>query len=452
MKEYDLIVIGAGPGGYEAAFEAADFGMKTALVEKEALGGTCLNHGCIPTKSLLHAADLYRSMKEASLFGLNAEGLSYDPLRMQERKNEVVLTLRKGIEATAKKKKVDLYFGFGSVPGPGQVHISGAQEETLHAKNILIAAGSRPVLPKIPGIDLPGVLTSDGLLELDTKIDHLVIIGGGVIGVEFASVFNALGTAVTVIEAMPQLLPSLDREIAQSLKMLMKKRGIEVLCSTRVKEIRKEGEVLVSSLDTADGQKGLSSDLILAAVGRKPCSDGLFPADYAPQTDRGRIIVNENGETSLSGVYAIGDITGGIMLAHAASAAGKNAVHHMANDPSRMDTRFIPSCIYTEPEIACVGLSLDEAKAAGFNADSHKIVMSSNGKTVLSGAERGFIRVVYEKESRKLLGAQMMCERATDIISEFTEALTLGLTLEDLRKAVRPHPTFSEAVGDALNV
>ena len=449
MKAYDLIVIGAGPGGYEAAFEAADLGMKTALVEKEALGGTCLNHGCIPTKSLLHAAELYRSLSSAKAFGISADKVSFDVARMQEKKNESVLQLRKGIEASAAKKKIDLYPGKAVLCKDRTVSVRTDGAETiLRGEKILLATGSRPAIPPIPGIDLPGVVTSDELLEFDRRPDRLVIIGGGVIGVEFASLYEALGTSVTVIEAMPQLLPNLDREIAQSLKMLLKKRGVLVFTGGRVQAIRQNAD---GSLRCEfNGDQFTDADTVLVCVGRRPYTEGLFAEGAQPETDRGRILTDRYGETTLPGVYAVGDVTGGAMLAHAASAAGKNAVRRMAGLDACADTRFIPSCIYTVPEIACVGMTADEAKAAGIAADSKKALMTANGKTVLTSAERGYIRVVFEKETGKLLGAQMMCERASDMIGEFALALTAGMTVSEMARAVRPHPTFSEAITEAL--
>ena len=450
MKEYDLIVIGAGPGGYEAAFEAADLGMKTALVEKEQLGGTCLNRGCIPTKSLLRSAELYRQMKEAAVFGVSAEAVSYDPEKMQQRKREVVSQLQKGIEATAKKKKVDVIHGKGTVLGDGQAAIRTQDgEEILRAENILLATGSRPAMPPIPGIGLPNVVTSDKLLDWNRRIGRLAIIGGGVIGVEFASLYQALGTEVTVIEAMPQLLPNLDRELAQSVKMLLKKRGVTLYTGAKAEAIRQgeDGGLLCDV--RAEKAETVQADVALVCIGRRPCTEGLFADGVLIAMERGRILINDHYETSLPHVYAIGDVTGGVMLAHAATAMGRNAVRRMAGLPPFADTRFIPSCVYTEPEIACVGLTLDEAKAAGIEADSKKAVMSANGKTVLTGAERGYIRIVYEKQTEKLLGAQMMCERATDMVSGFTQALCAGLTVGELSRVIRPHPTFSEAITDA---
>ena len=451
--DYDLIVIGAGPGGYEAAFEAADLGMKTALVEKKEPGGTCLNRGCIPTKALLYAAELYRSMKSADTFGVFAEGIRYDLRKMQERKRDVVLQLRKGIGDTAKRKKVDMIHGTATVCGEGRVQISTEEgERNLTAGRILIATGSRPVKPPIEGIDLPGVVTSDELLDNEEMISSLVIIGGGVIGVEFAALYEALGVKVTVIEAMPQLLPNLDRELAQSLKMLMKKHGITVCTGARVEVIRQHESGRLICEYTADKPETAEADAVLVCVGRRPYTEGLFAEGIRPETDRGCLKVNERYETSLPGVFAIGDVTGGIMLAHAAAAEGRNAVRHMAGQPEAEDMRWIPSCIYTAPEIACVGMSADEAKAAGIDADSRKIPMGANGRTVITGGERGYIRIVFEKKTEKLLGAQMMCERATDMISEFTQALSAGLTVQELARVIRPHPTFSEAITEAVRV
>ena len=451
--EYDLIVIGAGPGGYEAAFEAADLGMKTALIEKEEPGGTCLNHGCIPTKALLHAAELYRSIKDAEPLGISAQEIRYDLRKMQERKRDVVLRLRKGIGDTAKRRKVELIRGTATVCGEGRVQLRAPEgERMLTAGRILIATGSRPARPPIEGIDLPGVVTSDELLENDKPIGSLVIIGGGVIGVELASLYEALGTKVTVIEALPQLLPNLDRELAQSLKMLMKKRGITVCTGAKVEAIRQLDDGGLICEYSAEKPETAEADTVLVCVGRRPYTEGLFAEDFMPDMERGRILVNERFETSLPGVYAIGDVTGGVMLAHAAAAEGRNAVRGMAGRPEAEDLRWIPFCIYTEPEIACVGMTEDEAKAAGIDADSRKTLMGANGKTVIAGGERGFIRVVYERETGKLLGAQMMCERATDMISEFTQALSAGLSVQDLARVIRPHPTFSEAITDAVRI
>ena len=430
MREYDLVVIGAGPGGYEAALEAAGvYGMKTALIEKEALGGTCLNHGCIPTKTLLHSAELFHQMKECSVFGLDAEGVSFDMERIQNRKAEVVDTLRSGVAAMMKQKKVEVIKGSGRILDSHSVEVQGEENRILDTEYILIATGSRAFVPPIPGAGLKHVVTSDELLEKrDGLYGHLVIIGGGVIGMEFASVYRAFGSEVTVIEALPKIISNMGRE----------------------------GEGLVCEYREKDQTSAVSCDGVLICVGRRPFTEGLFGPDVSVEMDRGRIVTDENGCTSLPGVYAAGDVCGGIMLAHAATAMGRNAVAHMyacmkPEDTQRVSARriadqVIPGCIYTDPEIASVGLTPEQAKTQGIDAASRKIVMSANGKTVLTGGERGFIKVVYEKQTEKILGAVMMCARASDLIGEFADAVVSGLTLSDMGRVVRPHPSFSEGI------
>ena len=527
MKDYDLVIIGAGPGGYETALEAAGtYGMKTALIEKEALGGTCLNHGCIPTKTLLHSADLYRQMKECERFGLHAEGVSFDMEKIQDRKTEVLDTLRSGIAMLMKQKKVDVIEGTGKILDPHTVEVTKKKLEphnaeasgddvvshnaettgencksiTLDAEHIIIATGSIASMPPIPGTDLPGVVTSDELLEKRDLPEHLLIIGGGVIGMEFASVYSAFGTKVTVLEALPKIIANMDKELSQSLKMLMKKRGVTICTGARVEEIRKasagesnetpveekrkvpvgedckvsveenckisEGDNCKASAEEdskTSSEKGLlecvytekdkahtiQADCILICTGRRPNTTGLFGADITIATERGRILTDANGQTNVPNIYAIGDATGGIMLAHAATAMGRNALAHMNNVPAPVRADIIPACIYTDPEIASVGLTTEQAGSLGIDADSRKVVMSANGKTVLSAQERGFIKVVFEKGTHKILGAQMMCARASDMISEFAEAIVHGLTTEQMFSVVRPHPTFCEAITDA---
>ena len=451
MQEYDLIVIGAGPGGYETALEAAG-SMRVALVEKDEVGGTCLNRGCIPTKSLLHAAGLYEAARQSAVFGIGLGEPTYDFAAVHERKDQVIRQLRDGIALRLKQKKAALYKGTGVILDPHTVKVLGAEETTLKAEKILIATGSRPVLPPIPGIASPHVETSDTLLsKTDGIYPRLLIIGGGVIGVEFASIFSALGSAVTIVEALPRLVGNMDREISQSLKMLLKKRGVQVLTDTRVQEIRPEGNGLACQCLSGEKQLALASDGILVCVGRRPYSDGLFQGGFEVARDREKILVDEHFQTSCPGIYAIGDVTGGIMLAHAASAQGRLALDHMLGKAPSVRL-IIPACVYTDPEIASVGLTLEEAREKDLDADSHKYPMGANGKSLLSQQERGFIKVVYEKETHRLLGAHMMCARASDLISEMTQALARGSTLEDMSSVIRPHPTFSEGVTQAVTV
>ena len=476
--EYDLIVIGAGPGGYEAALEAAGtFGMRTALIEKEKLGGTCLNHGCIPTKSLLHSADLYRQMQECAQFGLGAEKVSFDWEAVQNRKDAVTEQLRTGIAAKMKQKKVDVLYGTGRICDSHTVEVTasveeGEEKQVLRTRFILIATGSKSAVPPIKGADLENVMTSDELLEKkDGLLDRLLIIGGGVIGVEFASVFSAFGVKVTILEALPRIIANMDKELSQSLKMLLKKRNVDIHTGALVQEIRRK-EDSSGALECVYSEKEkecvAEADGILICTGRKPNTECLFADDRPsadgngtsdknnlPDMERGRIVTDGYGQTSIPGIYAIGDVTGGIMLAHAATAQGMNAVAHMHSvmtgevykETARLT--LIPSCIYTDPEIACTGMTLEQAKEAGIEAETHKAVTGANGKSVISGQERGFVKVVYEKNTGRILGAQMMCARASDMISEFTQAIAAGLTMEEMRRIIRPHPTFEEIITQA---
>ena len=446
---YNLIVIGAGPGGYEAALEASEKGMKVALVEKDKLGGTCLNRGCVPTKTLMHTADIARELKDASKFGVNVSEYSVDAAKMQERKNEVLDTLRSGIAALMKKGKIDVYEGLGVIEGSGRVRVG---DEILETENILIATGSKTFVPPIEGVDIPGVVTSDELLDkADGIYEHLVIVGGGVIGMEFASLYAALGTKVTIIEALERVLAPLDKEISQNVKMIGKKRGMDIHAKARVEKFAQgEDGKLITYYSEKDELQSVESDGVLVCIGRRANTDGLFADGVAVEMDRDKIVVNDKYQTSLPGVYAIGDVIGGIQLAHVATAEGRNAVAVMnGEEPSiRMDT--VPSCVYTNPEIATVGITADEAKAAGLDVVTKKYIMSANGKSVLSDQERGFIKVVADAESKKLLGAQMMCARATDMIGEMSTAIANKLTDKHLSKAMKAHPTYNEAIIEAV--
>lgn len=448
MSDYQLLVIGAGPGGYVAALKAAKLGLKTAIVEGRDVGGTCLNRGCIPTKALLHTAEVYTQAKEGAFLGVNAEGISVDFAAAQRRKNEVTEKLRLGIEGLFKQKKVDLLRGTGTILAPGKVSVDGKEYTADH---ILIATGSVPARPPIPGLE--HALTSDDLLEGEGRMfSSLVIIGGGVIGVELASVYNALGCHVTILEAMDRILPNMDREICQNLTMILKKRGVEIYPSSMVSAVEKMKDDTLSVRYTNKGTENTAQgEAVLCAIGRRANTAGLFGEGFSLDMERGRILTDENFQTSVPGIYAIGDVTAKIQLAHVASAQGTACVEKLAGKAAPADLALIPSCIYTSPEIACIGITADEAKAAGRSVKVGKFVMFANGKTVISNGERGFIKIVADAESGVVLGAQLMCERATDMISQLTTAVANGLTAEQLLAVVRPHPTFEEGIGEALD-
>lgn len=452
MSDYQLLIIGAGPGGYVAALHAARRGLKTAVIENREVGGTCLNRGCIPTKTLLHSSEIIAGINGGEKFGVGAERVHFDMSAIFARKREVSAKLSGGIEGMFRAAKVDLLRGTGTVTGSGTVKFVGEEgEKVITAERILLATGSVPARPPIPGLDLPGVLTSDELLEgCDHLYDSLVIIGGGVIGVEFATFYADLGCKVTIIEGLDRLLPNMDRELGQNLSMILKKRGVDVYTNSLVANVEQDGDALKVNFTNKDKALSVSGEAVLCAIGRRPYTEGLFADGVSVEMNGRSIRVDENYETSLPGVYAIGDVSSKIQLAHVASAQGTDCVERMVGGKGMTDLSAVPSCIYCVPEIACVGITADEAKAAGREVVSGKYVMFSNGKTVIRDGDRAFMKVVADKATHVIVGAQFMCEHATDMISEMATAIVNGLTVEQMLKVLRPHPTFEEGVHDAL--
>ena len=454
MKEYQLIVIGAGPGGYEAAIRAAQLGLTTALIERRDVGGTCLNRGCIPTKAMLHSAQLYREAANFELFGLHTENTSFDWAKVHQRKNDVVVKLRTGIEQLIKANKIDFFNNSASILGKNDVQLD--QGEVIRGENILIATGSVPARPPIPGLDLPNVVTSDELLDdphctqADSVAKEILIIGGGVIGVEFASVFSSFGCHVTIVEAMERILPTMDREISQSLNMVLKKRGVSIHTGAMVEKLEQDENGLVCHFTEKGKAQAVPAQQVLVAIGRRPNTQGLFAEGFEVACERGRIVTDENFRTSVDSIYAIGDVTSKIQLAHMASAQGICAVHTIAGQKPPIDLRYVPGCIYTDPEIASVGITEDEAKQQGIPVKKGKILMTGNGRSLIDEQERGFIKVLAHQETDVILGAQLMCSRATDIVAELATAIVNGLTCAQLAGVIRPHPTFCEGVTEAV--
>ena len=449
---FDLLVIGAGPGGYVAALKAAQLGMKVAVAEARELGGTCLNRGCIPTKTLLHSAELFRQTRELAEFGIAAENVVFDYAKIFARKEEISAKLRDAIARLFSTAKITLLRGNAKILD-GETVLVG--EEKFSAKNILVAAGSEPAMPPIPGIDLPGVMTSDGLLaRSETPFPRLLIIGGGVIGCEFASIYSALGCEVVIVEALDRILANMDREIAQSLAMNLKQSGVKIFASARVEKIERENAstaALSVSFSQKNGEvQNVSADGVLVAVGRRPNTRGLFENGFSVENDRGAILVDENFRTSVPTIFAIGDATKTIQLAHVASAQGKAVAEIIAGKTPGVNFSAVPACVYTEPEIASVGLTADEAKARGIPVKTGKCVMSANAKSLIDSQKRGFMKLVFHAETEVLLGAQLMCGRATDIVGELSVAIANGLTRDQLASVIRAHPTFEESIDAAL--
>jgi len=452
--DYQLIVIGAGPGGYTAALRAAALGLHTAVVECREVGGTCLNRGCIPTKTLLHASQVYRDAVDGASMGVHAANATFDMGEIFAYKRGVSEKLRNGIHGLLKSARVDLIEGVGRIAAPGQVDVTAADGAVSRytAERILIATGSVNVRPPIPGLDLPGVMTSDELLEgCDRLYDSLVIIGGGVIGVEFATFYRNLGCAVTLLEGMDRLLPNMDRELGQNLQQIMKKQGVEVLTNAMVQSLEQTESGLAVHVLQKGAEKTVTGEKVLCAIGRRAYWDGVFAEGMNPETRGKSLKVDENFQTSIPGVYAIGDASSVVQLAHVAAAQGTACVERMYGVADHVDLNVIPSCIYSTPEIAVVGITEAEAKERGIPAVVGKCTMFGNARTVIEDPGRCFMKIVAHAETHEILGASLMCQHASDMISQISAAMVNHQTAEELRRVMRPHPSFEEAMTEALD-
>ena len=452
--DYQLIVIGAGPGGYTAALRAAALGLHTAVVECREVGGTCLNRGCIPTKTLLHASQVYRDAVDGASMGVHAAGASFDMGEIFAYKRGVSEKLRSGIHGLLKSAKVDLIEGVGRIAAPGEVDVTAADGTVNRytTERILIATGSVNVRPPIPGLDLPGVMTSDELLEgCDRLYDSLIIIGGGVIGVEFATFYRNLGCAVTLVEGMDRLLPNMDRELGQNLQQIMKKQGVEVLTNAMVQSLEETENGLAVHVVQKGAEKTVAGEKVLCAIGRRAYWDGVFADGLTPEVRGKSLQVDENFQTSIPGVYAIGDASSAVQLAHVAAAQGTACVERMCGVQDHIDLNVIPSCIYSAPEIAVVGITEAEAKERGIPAAVGKCIMFGNARTVIEDPGRCFMKIVAHAETHEILGASLMCQHASDMISQISAAMVNRQTAEELRRVMRPHPSFEEAMAEALD-
>lgn len=460
---YDVFVIGAGPGGYTAAIKAASLGFKTGVIEKEKLGGTCLNRGCIPTKALLHASSLFSMMQNCDEFGVSVEAMSFDFKKMQASKKKAVEAYRSKVEQKFEELGIDLIYGIATIRRGHNVEVhSNTGKEYYSAKHILIATGAVAKMPQIPGIDLEGIWNSDRLLAADSwNFDRITIIGGGVIGVEVATIFNSLCSKVSIIEQGSQLLGPIDQQVAKELEQELIYKGISVYCNAALKEITKEDSGLVCHFIQDEKEMEIHSGQVLMAIGRTPNMEGLFGEDVEFKMENGRLAVNEAFMTSEPEVYAIGDVIADIQLAHVAAAQGTFVVENIAKIPHSIQLTVVPngmyarlpvvpSCIYTDPEIATVGLTEEAAKACGMKVVSGEYSMSGNGKSIISHERGGFIHLVFDAYSMNLVGAQFVCPRATDMIGEMATAIAAGLTARQLQMAMRAHPTYSEGIGMAI--
>ncbi len=440
MKKYDLVIIGSGPGGYVAAVRAAQLGLNVCLFEKEKIGGVCLNWGCIPTKALSVSSSLYSSIKRADEFGIDVKECNLNFSKVQERKEKIVKKLSSGIEMLVKARKIDLVKQKAKIKDAAHVI---SDEEEVEAKNILIATGSLPF--EIPGIPYDGtyILSSSHMLALQSVPKSIVIVGGGVIGCEFASIFRSFGSEVSIIEMMDQLLPNEDAEIVRKISEIFKKKGIKIFTKTKVEKIdKKEGGISA----TLSSGAAFPADKALVCVGRIPNTKDLGIENAGIECNKGWVEVDKYYRTNVKNIYAVGDAIGGILLAHVASKEAICAVENISGKEKVLNYDAVPNCIFTQPEISSVGLSDKTARERGLKTRTRKFLFSATGKSHVLGETEGFIKLVVDNESDKILGAQIIGPRATELIAEFSPCVQFGITSEKLADVIHAHPTLSEVV------
>jgi dihydrolipoamide dehydrogenase len=450
MKSYDLIVIGSGPGGYVAAIRASQLGMQAAVVEEDELGGVCLNWGCIPTKSILHAAEQFDAV-QSGVAGLIVEGLRADYGAVIDASRKAAQRLNRGVGSLMKKNQIDVLKGRGALAGSGQVVVRDGESETLYqAANIVLATGSTEFV--FPGIQVDGrrVLTSREALESRELPESLLIIGGGAVGLEFAYAYACYGVKVTIVEMQPQLLPGFDTETAAELARAFTRRGIEVCTSTAYKGLEANGSNVVVGVEGEKGEQELVADQVLLAVGRKALIEGVGLESNGVEIERGFVRVDEQQRTTAPGVWAIGDCAGPPLLAHAASHEGIAAVEFMAGERRHpIDARRIPGNIYCQPQVGSIGWSEEQARAAGHEVQVGKVPFLASGKAVGTGHTEGFVKLVADAQYGEVLGCQIIGHGATEMINEVALAMTLECTVAELAEACHAHPTLSEMLAEA---
>ena len=448
--EYDVVILGAGPGGYVAAIRAAQLGLSVCVIEKDKPGGVCLNWGCIPSKNLLHQAELFRSKEELEKIGVKVDVSGLDYEKVWKNSRNASSRLVKGVQFLLKKNKVELIEGEGKITGKNEITVSG--DKKITGKNIIIATGSKP--KAIPGFefDEETVLSSTGALDLKEVPKRLLILGAGAIGVEFAHIMNSFGSEVTLVEMMGQILPNSDKDVADELEKAFKKRKITVMTGTKAKDLEKTSSGAKVTLEGKDGEKTVEADKVLLVVGRSPNSENIGLEAVCIETEKGFIPVGDYYETKVSGVYAVGDVINTPLLAHLASKEGEIAVEHIAGEEVEpgVPADEVPMGVYTEPQVANFGLTEEQATEQGLDYATAAFPFRGAGKAVAVGNMDGFVKIVYDKEIHEILGAHIVGPEATELIHELLLAKKMELLPENVASMIHAHPTLSEAVMEAM--
>jgi len=447
-----LIIIGGGPGGYVAAIRAAQLGFQVTIIEKDKIGGTCLNRGCIPTKALYKNAETLNALRNVSNFGVELSDYSFDMTKVQSRKEDIVEKVRAGTEQLLKGNKIQIIKGEARFLDSNTLEVVSEEGETTTEKadRIIIATGSFPSIMPEPGMDLARVISSDEALDLDYVPKKMVVYGGGVVGVEFACIFASYGTEVTIIKYRPRLIRSLDEDLSKRLAFFFRKKKIQFDTGVKIKEVVEADDGIRIITDTDKGIKEYACDLLLNAAGRSPNIAGLNLEAAGVVFDAKGIKVNDNYETSTPGIYAIGDVIGGQMLAHVASEEGKVCVEKMSGNSASVNYHAVPSCVFSFPEVATVGMTEEQAKERNVDYLVGKSIFAANGKAMTLGETDGFIKIIADRATHRILGVHIIGPHASDLIPEGTLAVQQGLTIEQIGETIHAHPTLAEAFWEAV--
>jgi len=451
MEKSDVVVIGGGPAGYIAAIRASQLGAQVILVEEEKLGGVCLRRGCIPTKFLLHSIEVYESARTAEQFGINVSRPSLDLSEMQARKNKVISTLASGIRSLLDRNNIKVIKGRAKLTPLKQVEIDSGRgvKQVIEAKRVILATGSKPTVLPVPGADSPGVIDTDSMLELDYLPKSLLIVGGGASGIEMATIWAKLGSKVTIVEMMPHLLPAQDTELTSILEGILKGDGIQILCGSKVGKIEDTNGGKLVTIYCGETENKVEVETVAISVGQKPNIAGLGLDECGVAVGNGNIQTNERMETSVPGIYAAGDVTGGMMLAYVGFAEGKVAAENAMGRDSKIDYQAVPQCIFTSPEVASVGLTEEEAVAQGYELQIGRFPFVANAMAAILGERRGLVKIIAEQKYGQVLGVHIIGPRATSIIPEAALAMKLEATSQDIAATMHAHPTLSEALWEA---